>query len=82
MATGVRVSWSWNGEEIAGCNLYFLISGYQNGAPFVERIQGSDREYIFQNAIGGEWQAEVRAGNEAGMGPTSGLANLRSGPKC
>ncbi|VDN03313.1 unnamed protein product [Thelazia callipaeda] len=79
IAEGVRLLWNWTGEDDHDCEPYFLITGYQNGVPFSERIIGRDsRQFTFQNAIPGEWHAEMRAGNRAGTGPSSSPVNLQN----
>lgn len=78
VAEGVRLAWAWTGEENKECEPYFLITGYQNGGPFSERVSDQLREFTFQNAIGGEWHVEMRAGNRVGTGPSSSPVNLQS----
>ncbi|VDN23955.1 unnamed protein product [Gongylonema pulchrum] len=80
VADGIRLSWTWTGQESPECEPYFLITGYQNGGPFSERVSGQLREFTFQNAIGGEWHVEMRAGNRVGTGPSSSPANLHNVP--
>lgn len=49
--------------------------------PFSERVAGGQRQFTFRNAVAGEWHVEMRAGNRAGTGPSSGPINLLSSSK-
>ncbi|MCP9258789.1 Receptor-type tyrosine-protein phosphatase F [Dirofilaria immitis] len=77
-AEGIRLAWNWVVQEDRECEPYFLITGYQNGIPFSERVAGEHRQFIFQNATASEWHVEIRAGNRAGTGPSSTPVNLQS----
>ncbi|VDM96005.1 unnamed protein product, partial [Onchocerca ochengi] len=81
MDEGIRLVWNWPDEEDRKCEPYFLITGYQNGIPFAERVAGEQRQFIFQKAVPGEWHVEMRAGNRAGTGPSSVPVNLQSTSK-
>ncbi|EJD74869.1 hypothetical protein LOAG_17881 [Loa loa] len=78
---GIRLTWDWSDQEDRECEPYFLITGYQSGIPFSERVAGGQRQFTFQNAVAGEWHVEMRAGNRAGTGPSSTPVNLQSTSK-
>ncbi|CAG9530835.1 unnamed protein product [Cercopithifilaria johnstoni] len=78
---GIQLTWNWVDSEDHECEPYFLITGYQNGIPFSERVAGRERQFTFHNGVDGEWHVEMRAGNRAGTGPSSGLINLQSSLK-
>ncbi|VDM23730.1 unnamed protein product [Toxocara canis] len=75
---GVLLKWTFSNHESSECMPYFLITGYQNGIPFNQKVDGRVREYRFENPVGGEWQAELRAGNTAGTGPASSIVKLQT----
>lgn len=81
VAEGIKLSWNWSGEESRECEPYFLITGYQSGTPFSERVPGGQRQFNFQNGVPGEWHVEMRGGNRAGTGPSSAPVNLQSTSK-
>lgn len=78
---GIQLTWNWADSEDSECEPYFLITGYQNGRAFSERVAGKQRQFTFQNADVGEWHVEIRAGNSAGTGPSSAPVNLQSSSK-
>lgn len=75
---GVLLKWTYSNHESPECMPYFLITGYQNGVAFTQKVDGRVREYRFENPVGGEWQAELRAGNTAGTGPASSIVKLQT----
>uniref|UniRef100_A0A915B8J5 Fibronectin type-III domain-containing protein n=1 Tax=Parascaris univalens TaxID=6257 RepID=A0A915B8J5_PARUN len=75
---GVLLKWTYSNHESPECMPYFLITGYQNGVAFTQKVDGRVREYRFENPVGGEWQAELRAGNTAGTGPASLVVKLQT----
>ncbi|VDO45102.1 unnamed protein product [Brugia timori] len=81
VAEGIQLTWNWSDEENHECESYFLITGYQNGVPFSERVTGRQRQFTFRNTNANEWHVEMRAGNRAGTGPSSGPVNLQSNSK-
>ncbi|VDN93409.1 unnamed protein product [Brugia pahangi] len=81
VAEGIQLTWNWSDKENHECESYFLITGYQNGVPFSERVTGRQRQFTFRNTNANEWHVEMRAGNRAGTGPSSGPVNLQSNSK-
>ncbi|EJW75677.1 hypothetical protein WUBG_13413 [Wuchereria bancrofti] len=81
VAEGIQLTWNWSDQEDHECEPYFLITGYQNGIPFSERVAGRQREFTFRNTNANKWHVEMRAGNRAGTGPSSEPVNLQSNSK-